>query len=83
MDVESSRFAEKIQTCGFCRKTALIGVVGLHAVPSVEVAPHKEGTIRLRDTGGQLPLAQRLTVAQQFGKQGQLHRPHECKGARR
>lgn len=43
-----------------------------------EAEPHPDGIYAMRDTGAGVPMAYRLTVTQQFGRQGQLYRLHQC-----
>lgn len=77
MKLDESRFP--IEPCPGYRCTVRVvrgsvrGVVHLF-----EAQPHSAGNYQLRDAGGEHPLAVLLTTVQQFGKQGMLHRKHNC-----
>lgn len=83
---DTNRYTVQVQPCtpGKC-DTRVVWALGTHRV-LVEAEPHKDGTLLLRDTGASEPYALATTPAGRFGRQGQLHRRHDCrhlKAARR
>jgi hypothetical protein len=85
MDVATSRFAELVGPHCLARD-CLTDVIMCDGVATLfDADPIDEGIYRLTDTGGEKPFAAITTVAQRFGKRGQLHRRHEtyCLKAKR
>lgn len=85
MNFEGTRF--ELETCPQprCQAQVVRCIMGRGAGEAlVDIAPHKDGNLLIRDTGGPRPFAETLTVAKQFGRQGQLHRRHNdtCRGVR-
>lgn len=79
-------FGPQVYTCpspGCGIRLIRVTPAGKLAIAAVEIEPHDSGTIRLTNTGGVLPLAQILTIAQQFGRRGTLHRVHDCPKVRK
>ena len=65
-----------------CHETVFDASV--NGVPKpMDAKPHADGIYVIRDAGTAFPVAVRLTVAQQFGRQGTLHNMHKCKIAKR
>jgi hypothetical protein len=46
-------------------------------VTAMEEEPHPDGIYKIRE-GVDKPIAIRLTITQQFGRQGNLYRVHKC-----
>lgn len=79
MNLRDSRFAHQIETCTPGRCTVeVIHVLTGAGDKTVEVDPHAEGTILLRDTTAIRPYGMTTTTSQRFGRQSQLHRIHKC-----
>lgn len=77
MRINESRFSTQVRPCtpGRCG-TLVIRCITTSGDLWVDAIPSPEGNIRLADTGGSIPVARRLTTANQFGMQGTLHRVH-------
>jgi hypothetical protein len=80
VDLAETRFADRVgQHCPSSRCTTLVVWASTSSRDGrllVDAQPDDAGDLLLRDVGGESPLVLKLTTAQQFGRQGQLHRSH-------
>jgi len=75
VNIARSRFGTSACPCG---ATVVEALLSLQRIP-INVQPSPDGDLLLRDIPGMpAPVAVRQTVAQRFGRQGQLHTRHRC-----